>query len=306
MKIRKYIGWLLSGSLLTVSAQPESASGDNWNLRDHIPLQEVIVQAHRGAGMLAPESSMEAFEITWALGAVPEADVRTTRDGVIVSFHDGDFSRILPEASEEMKKKGIQDLTFEEVKKLDIGAWKGATFEGQRVLSLSDIVKALTAHPERRVYVDIKNVDFVQLAKETEGVHPQLIIASTQYDELKRWKEVAPRSFTLHWMGGSEAELGERLDRLEEERFQDIDQLQIHVRIGTDGALSPGEDFLRRSGERLRPYGILYQTFPWECDDADVFWRLMDLGVASFATDYPDVTVQAVREYYSRRAGQQP
>ncbi|MDR1103695.1 MAG: hypothetical protein LBL42_08050 [Tannerella sp.] len=298
MKIRKYIGWLLSGSLLTVSAQPESAPGDGWNVRDHIPLQEVIVQAHRGAGIPAPESSIEAFEIAWAFGTVPEADVRTTRDGVIVSFHDGTFSRILPDAPEEMKKKGIQDLTFEEVKTLDIGAWKGAAFEGQRVLSLSGIVETLRAHPERRVYVDIKNVDFAQLAKETESVHPQLIIASTHYDELKRWKEVAPHSYTLHWMGGSEAELAERFDRLEKEQFRYVDQLQIHVRIGTDGAFSPGEDFLRRSGERLRKYGVLYQTFPWECDDADVFRRLMDLGVASFATDYPDATMQAIRGYF--------
>jgi glycerophosphoryl diester phosphodiesterase len=221
-----------------------------------------------------------------------------TGDGVIVSFHDNDFSRILPDAPEEMKKKGIKDLSYKEVRKLDIGAWKGAQFKGQRVLSMSGIVKALKAYPGRRVYVDIKNVDFLQLAKETEGVHSQLIIASTVYDELKRWKEVAPQSYTLHWMGGSEAELTERLDMLEKAHFEYVDQLQIHVHVGKDGAFSPGEDFLLRAGERLRKYGVLYQTFPWESKDEDAFRRLMDLGVASFATDYPDVAMRVITGYY--------
>ncbi|MDR3193991.1 MAG: hypothetical protein LBT76_01700 [Tannerella sp.] len=299
-KKKMMIGGFLLGNLFAMAAQQKPAPAKTWNLRDHVPRQEVIINVHRGAGVLAPESSIEAFEIAWGLNAIPEADVRTTRDGVIVSFHDGDFARILPHASEEMKKKGIRDLTCEEVMTLDIGAWKGAPFAGQRVLTLSAIVGTLKAYPERRVYIDIKNVDFEQLARETEGVHPQLIVASTNYDELKRWKEVAPRSFTLHWMGGSEAELSERLDRLEKERFRAIDQLQIHVRVGKDGAFSPGGDFLLRTGERLRKHDVHYQVFPWECNDATVFQRLMDLGVAGLATDYPDVTVQAVTDYYAR------
>ena len=84
---------------------------DTWNVRDHIPLREITVQAHRGAGVLAPENSIEAFEIAWRLGAIPEADIRMTKDGMIVSFHDNNFARILPNASEEKKKQGIKDLT---------------------------------------------------------------------------------------------------------------------------------------------------------------------------------------------------
>ena len=34
-----------------------------------------------------------------------------------------------------------------------------------------------------------------------------MILASTQYEELKLWKQVAPKSKSLHWMGGSQAEL---------------------------------------------------------------------------------------------------
>jgi glycerophosphoryl diester phosphodiesterase len=66
-------------------------------------------------------AQIEAFEVAWSLGTVPEADLRTTRDRVIVAFHDNDFKRILPNAWPEIQKRGIQDLTWAEVRELDIG-----------------------------------------------------------------------------------------------------------------------------------------------------------------------------------------
>src|SRR5438552_16100523 len=47
-----------------------------------------IIQSHRGAGDLAPENSLEAFEMAWQMGTWPECDLRTTRDGMIVTHHD--------------------------------------------------------------------------------------------------------------------------------------------------------------------------------------------------------------------------
>lgn len=190
--------------LLTVcvSCLPSAFSLADWNVRDHIPFAKITVQAHRGAGDLAPEGSLQAFELGWKLGCVPEADLRRTKDGVIVSFHDANLARILPDASAELKRKGVEDLTFAEVQKLDIGSFRGQAFAGQRVISLAEMVRLLKAHPERSLYIDIKNIDFRQLAAETAEVHPQLILASTFYDELKLWRQLAPKSRTLCWMGG--------------------------------------------------------------------------------------------------------
>lgn len=290
-------------SFFCVAAFSTSAAfSANWDVRKHIPLEDFTIQCHRGAGNLSAENSMEAFEIAWKIGTVPEADIRVTKDGVIVSFHDNNFKRILPDASEEMQKKGIAHLTIAEVKKLDIGLWKGADHAGQRVATLEEIVDVLKKHPKRRIYIDIKQVDFVQLAKETEGVHPQLILASTKYDEIKRWKELAPTSKTLHWMGGTEKQLSDRLDKLEEGKFAAIDQLQIHVNLDKEGKFSPSDEFLIKTGDRLRKYGILFQTLPWGGSKVEVYTRLLKLGCASFATDYPEETVQAVKEFY-RDAG---
>ena len=269
----------------------------NWNVRDHIPLAQFTMQAHRGAGDLAPEGSLEAFELGWKLGCVPEADLRRTKDGVIVSFHDNNFARILPDAPEALKKKGVADLTFEEVKALDVGSFRDKKFAGQRVLSLAEMVGKLKAHPERSLYIDIKKVDFKQLAAETVSVHPQLILASTKYEEVKLWKQVAPKSRTLHWMGGPQEQLAKRLEALRAVSFAGIDQLQIHVNT-TNSVFSPSEDFLRQAGNELRTYGVLFQTLPWRQKEAKTFHRLLDLGCASLATDYPDVAMDAVRDYY--------
>lgn len=287
----------------------------NWNVRDHLPLRDFTMQAHRGAGDLAPEGSREAFELGWKLGCVPEADLRRTKDGVIVSFHDNNFARILPDAPEDLKKKGVADLTYAEVEKLDVGRFRHEQFAGQRMISLTEMVQILKAHPERSLYIDIKQVDFHQLAAETIAVHPQLILASTKYEEIKLWRQVAPRSRTLHWMGGPrswvsgspddpqgpQAKLAQRIAALRAENFASIDQLQIHVNTAPDGTFYPSEAFLREAGAELRAHGVLFQTLPWGQREAKVFQRLMDLGVASFATDYPDVGMEAVRAYYRQK-----
>jgi glycerophosphoryl diester phosphodiesterase len=48
-----------------------------------------LVAAHRGASLLAPENTLESFEQAIAVGAeMIEFDVRRTRDGELVVFHD--------------------------------------------------------------------------------------------------------------------------------------------------------------------------------------------------------------------------
>ncbi|MEN6535595.1 MAG: glycerophosphodiester phosphodiesterase family protein [Bryobacteraceae bacterium] len=288
--------------LLVITALPGVCQRSDWNLRDHIPLDQVIVQSHRGAGELMPENSLEAFELGWRVGTIPEADLRTTRDGIIVAFHDENFRHILPSASPEMQKRGIKDLDWAEVSALDIGAWKGTRFAGQRVASLSAVSEVLRKNPRRRLYIDIKNVDLEQLARESRaaGVAARLILASTDYTVIRTWKKLAPESSTIHWMGGPEEVLAQRIADLRKTNFADIDQLQIHVRE-SGGTMRPSAEFLLKTGAELRSYRILFQTLPFGSKDPALFRRLMDLGCASFATDYPDVMMNTIREYYAAR-----
>jgi len=69
--------------------------------------------------------------------------VRTTKDGHLMMFHDKNFARILPNASKAMKQKRLEDLTYDEAKRVDVGAFRGPQFVGQRMVSLAEICAAL-------------------------------------------------------------------------------------------------------------------------------------------------------------------
>ena len=304
-------GALAMGTVRDALAQGSSQKASSpiradWNLRDHIALVDVTVQSHRGAGVLAPENTMAAFEIAWKLGTVPEADIRQTRDGVIVAFHDAAFERLVKDASSQLKKKTVADLTWAELQQLDVGEWKGKEFAGQHAPKMSDVFAAMANHPKRRMYLDIKDVDLAKLPQEVNAarVEDRVIVASTNYAFIRQWKSLCPASGTLLWMGGDENVLNGRLAELRKTNFADITQLQIHVNVKkTAGGdeISPSEAFLKHTGDELRRHNIVFQTLPWGRSDVAIYCRLMDLGVASFATDHPDKTMEAIRQYYAKK-----
>jgi glycerophosphoryl diester phosphodiesterase len=243
--------------MATTSAQLRS----DWNVRDHVPLDRFIIQSHRGAGVLAAENTLEAFELGWKLGCIPEADVRTSPGGTIVARHDPDFSPPLTK--------------------------------------MADVLAAMSNRPQRRLYLDIKEVDLAKLAAEVRAtsVERQVILASTDYQVIRAWKDTMPQSQTLLWMGGSEAELESRFRLLRVADFAGIDQLQIHTHV-LGGRLVESDEFLIAKGDEIRRRGILFQSLPYGGTTSEIYWKLMDLGVMSFATDHPYVTLEAVRSYY--------
>jgi len=291
--------------------QPSGVTHEKrWTICGHMPPEQFVIQSHRGAGELAPENTLEAFELGWKLGTVPEADIRTTRDGVIVAFHDATFKRVVKGISAEMKNQGVADVNFAELSKLDVGSWKGDEFTGRRVSRMTEVFAVMRDRPERRLYLDIKNVDLAKLAAEVQenGVGRQVILASTVHDIIREWKRLVPDGQTLHWMGGSEAQLQARLETLRGSGFDGITQLQVHVRLNTNSASAEpfnlSRAFLRSTGDELRRRGILYQSLPWGAAEPKVYWQLLDLGVMSFATDHPEVTLKAVRDYCARAKAQ--
>ena len=272
-----------------------------WNVRDHVPSSEFIVQAHRGAGELAEENTLEAFELGWKLGCIPESDLRTTKDGVIVAFHDDNFARVVKNVPKELAKKGVKDVTFEQLQKLDVGSWKGEKFTGRHVSKMSDVFALMSGKPQRRIYLDIKNVDFDQLAREVKmaKIESQVILASTKYEQIRAWKKLVPESQTLLWMGGKGDELEKRFEELRASNFADVTQIQIHTHVLGD-RLAESDQFLIDKGNEIRSHGILFQTLPYGGSTKEIYWKLLDLGVMSFATDHPDVTWDAVRSYYAQ------
>ncbi len=303
------------------SNREDDLSRNSWNARDRIPLEKFVVQSHRGAGVLAEEGTLEAFELGWKLGTYPESDLRSTKDGVIVTFHDNNFARVVKDASPELKKKGVEDVTFAELSQLDVGSWKGEAFKGRRVLPMSTVFELMRANSERHIYMDVKRIQFPKLAAEVRkyGVERQIVLASPKVEQLREWKALVPESETLLWMHGNEAKLTKELAALRAAKFAGVTSVQIHVypKVTTDSWAPPADEspannpfrlpnkFLRQTGEELRAHGVLFQTFPYT-DDASAYRKLLDLGVMSFATDHPDQAMREIKAYYAENAPAKP
>jgi glycerophosphoryl diester phosphodiesterase len=267
--------------------------------------QPFHIQAHRGAGITRPENTLEAFEQSWRLGVMPEADLRTTKNGVIVCFHDANLARVVSNPPENAAEVGVEDLTLREVQALEVGSFRGDEFSGQRIPTLESVFSAMRGRPERLLYLDIKAADLellVTLIRDYD-LESQVIFTTTHHRLIRDWKKRLPQSLTLLWNGGSEAELTKKLAAVRDADFEGITHLQIHVRVGelaSDEPFMPSTEFLRKTGEKLKERGIVFQTLPWECSDRRAYVKLLELGAESFATDYPEVTLDAVAEFRAR------
>jgi glycerophosphoryl diester phosphodiesterase len=293
---------LVSGLVSAMAGVGDRPAIDD--IRDRVPLDEFVIQAHRGGGRDLPENTIESVEAAWRWGVVPEADIRTSKDSVLCAFHDEQFGRLVKNASPELKKKGVADLPWQEIERLDVGSYAGQQYAGQRVPRLEDIFRRMAGHPRRCLYLDVKKASLEKMAQLVReyGIEKQVIFTSTNHDPIKKWKRIVPESRSLLWMGGSQDDLARRLVELEEDHFEGITSLQIHVFLQDPGSpepFRPSPDFLRRVGRTLRARGIAYQALPWRTTDPKVYRALMDMGVESFASDHPRVTLQAVKDYYA-------
>jgi glycerophosphoryl diester phosphodiesterase len=272
-------------------------------------VRDVLVQGHRGGGAQTPENTIESFTTMWELGIVPEADLRTTRDGVIVAFHDARLDRVVTDLTPDLRDKGVQDLTFQELSALDVGSSKDGRFTGQRICSVEQIFTLMRGHPDRALYMDIKDARLPRLADlvQVYEVAAQVIVAAPDEQLLRDWRHLVHDGQTLLWMGilwnGDEATLGKRLEHLRDERFAGITQLQIHVQATRQSGgwqYRPSLEFLRRTAGDLEACGVLFQALPWDCADAGVYHALLEVGVRSFASDYPEVALRVLREHTPR------
>lgn len=103
------------------------------------------IVAHRGASSTHPENTVAAFRKALQQGVTMiEFDVRQTADDGLVCIHDATVDRTSDGTKRFGKKKvAVADLTLEQIRQLDAGSWKGASFRGERVPSLAQGLEAI-------------------------------------------------------------------------------------------------------------------------------------------------------------------
>lgn len=110
----------------------------------------MYVVAHRGASGSAPEHTFPAYDLALEAGAdALELDVHLTRDRVPVVLHDATLDRVAGQPD------FVADVSLEELKRLDAGAWFGARWRGLRIPTLAEVFRRYGT--ATRYYVEIKD-----------------------------------------------------------------------------------------------------------------------------------------------------
>lgn len=139
--------------MVIIPVHPVFAKGNETliNLKDpdSIKAHQPILIAHRGGYVTdeAPENSLAAIELAAERGyAMLEVDVRQTKDGVIVCFHDNTMMQ-------DVGISGvIEDFTFDELSKL---RFKNTD---ERIVTLDEYLTLSTKY-NMGIMLDIKAVD---------------------------------------------------------------------------------------------------------------------------------------------------
>ncbi|HEX7276347.1 MAG TPA: glycerophosphodiester phosphodiesterase [Acidimicrobiales bacterium] len=243
-----------------------------WAYLDH---PGPLAFAHRGGAADFPENTMLSFESALRLGyRYLETDVRTTSDGVLLTFHDEVLDRVT-----DMTGR-LGDLPWSEVSK--------ARIDGQPIPRLEEV---LAAWPDARVNIDAKMDEAVApLAEVIErvGAHDRVCVAA--------FTDLRLRQFRLLTGGRVCTAMGPRaIARLKGAGYRAptgpfaAGCVQVPLYHGRIRVVD------RRFVAAAHRRGI--HVHVWTIDEPAEMDRLLDLGVDGIMTDRPTV----LRDVLERR-----
>jgi glycerophosphoryl diester phosphodiesterase len=175
-----------------IGSAPDASQAEGFAFFEPVrPARKLQVMAHRGAMMRAPENTAPAIELSIADTVEwVEVDVRLTRDGRHVLFHDEDLG-------EKTSRAGrVRDLTLEEVRAADAGSKFARRFAGQRVLTLKEGLEL--ARNRVNLYLDCKEIDPALLAREVlDAKMGRQVVVYDRTEVLQKVRAVAGESIGL-------------------------------------------------------------------------------------------------------------
>jgi glycerophosphoryl diester phosphodiesterase len=237
-------------------------------------LADPLIVAHRGSSFEAPENTLPAFRLAWEQGAdAIEGDFLLTKDGQIVCIHDASTKRLAD------KNLVVSKSTFEELRALDVGAWKHTKFKGTKIPTISEVFA--TIPKGKKIFVEVKCgpeiVPFLvkEIRKanlETDQV--RLICFNTKV--IKSFKENMP-NHKAYWLSGFNKKNGSWKPSVD----QVITTLQNCKADGLDSQHTIPPEFSKsviKAG---------FEWHAWTINDARTAQRLAKRGIDSITTDRP-------------------
>lgn len=152
--------------------------------------------AHRGATAYAPENTIAAFDLAVDMKAdYIEIDVQRSKDGELVLIHDTTVDRTTDGTGK------VGELTFEQLRSLDAGSWKGEQYEGEPIPTFEEIldryrgkVGILIELKAPELYPGIEK-QVAEALKERNLDKPQnekIMIQSFNFESMKTTNELLP------------------------------------------------------------------------------------------------------------------
>jgi len=198
--------------------------------------------AHRGASAYAPENTLAAFYKGVEQGANGiETDLKMTRDGVAILFHDA----VLDRTTNGTGEPGA--YTWDELRQLDAGAWFSFRYQGEKLVSFEQFLYAFGSK-DLAFACELKDrqiEDSVLALIDRYRAAKKVVITSFHYEDLV---EVRRRNRNI--------KLGYLVEQINDETLRkvlDIGARQICPRVET---LQPEEVKLAKErGLKVRGWG---------------------------------------------------
>lgn len=238
-----------------------------------------LALSHRGFSRDGLENTLTAMEAALDLGfRYLEIDVRTTRDGVVMVFHDERLERVTD------GKGRLADHSFAELGVIRVGG-------RERIPSLAEV---LEQWPDVRLNVDIKDDASVQPfveAIEKARAHDRVLVAS--FSDRRRLRVLKRLSKpTASSAGIAVNVLVKVLSPLVMTRWvarlARVDCLQVPQRYRGLPVVTRG--FVSRCHAAGIPIHV------WTINERPVMEGLLDLGVGGLVSDRADVLAEVMRE----------
>ena len=274
-----------------------------------------ISHVHRGGGKFeAPDNTLETFLWCWGNGSALECDCRVTKDGVGIMFHDNNLKRTPRGIPPAWKKRMVSDMTWEELRDIDVGSYLSYKYASQRIPRIEAVMAAMIGHPTYLLFVDEKGIGPRRIAEEARkfGVLDQIYYTGSVYTNIVTWNEAVPGGKSLLWIGAfpKSRSAGERarvkahfekiMKEVREANFKYITAVSIHTYYDPKDPTDPfvlGTDYLKSLIDEFHAHGVKVCSIPFAGGETEeVYHKLWDLGCDGFSTDYPSVMFKVIRD----------
>lgn len=244
------------------------------------PASELVLYAHRGSMVLAPENTMTAFRLALDYGAdIMEIDVRLSRDNQVVVTHDERVDRTCNAGGR------VRDMTLVQLQSLDAG-YHFTDLDGRAHrntgVTLPSLAEMFEQLPDVHINIDIKdNSEEAALAVanviEKYDRHASVNVGSFHAPALLHFRAMLPTVTTAATQSEvAQLYFGRNLYRLPPFEYLQIPQNYYGIPLATN-------NFIRHAMKRD------IKTVYWTINKPQDMQRLIELGVSGFVTDRVDI-----------------